>query len=114
MSELEDKLGAILNNPSAMEQIMSMAQQLGASQAPGTQQAPPEPPPPQMPQIDPKLLQRIFQLTQQSGIDREQQALLSALRPYLDTRRMGKLEKALRSAKMASLASQAITSFGIK
>ena len=32
MSEMEDKLGAILNNPQMMQQIMSMAQAMGANQ----------------------------------------------------------------------------------
>ena len=35
MAEMDDKLGAILNNPAMMQQIMAMAQTLG-------QQAPPK------------------------------------------------------------------------
>ena len=40
MAELEDKLGAVLNNPQLMQQIMSMAQSLGQQSSP-----PPSPEP---------------------------------------------------------------------
>ena len=37
MSELDDKLNSILNNPQMMQQIMSLAQSMnGAEAAPGT------------------------------------------------------------------------------
>ena len=97
MAEMDDKLGAILNNPAMMQQIMAMAQTLG-------QQAPP-------PQTesnmgpDPAMLQNIMQLSNQAGIDSNQQALLTALNPYLPQPRLSKLEKAMRAAKLARLAS---------
>ena len=44
MSELDDKLGAILSNPQMMQQIMSLAQALNTqADAAQTQQKPPEP-----------------------------------------------------------------------
>lgn len=103
MSEMEDKLGAILNNPQMMQQIMSMAQAMSASNAP------PSPPPPQeaspaLP-MDPRMLQSLAGMAQKSGVDRNQQNLLKALRPYLSQNRINKLERAMRAAKMAGLAS---------
>ena len=97
MAEMDDKLGAILNNPAMMQQIMSMAQSLG-QQAP-----PPQPEPP--PGFDPSMIQNLMQLSTQTGIDNNQQALLTALNPYLPHQRLNKLEKALRAAKLARLAS---------
>ena len=44
MSELEEKLNALLSDPNSMAQVMQMAQQL--SGAMGEQKAPPPPPAP--------------------------------------------------------------------
>ena len=105
MPEMEDKLGAILNNPQLMQQIMSMAQSLGES--PPTQpppvQEPPSPPP--VPDIDPALIAKIMSLAGKTGIDRNQQALLCALKPYLTEMRLKKLEKAMKAARLAGAAS---------
>ena len=97
MAEMDDKLGAILNNPAMMQQIMAMAQTLG-------QQAPPPKSEP-IPGPDPAMLQNIMQLSTQTGIDANQQNLLSALNPYLPQPRLQKLEKAMRAAKLARVAS---------
>ena len=50
-------------------------------------------------------IQKITGLAQKSSIDSNQQALLRALRPYLAQERIVKLEKAMRAAKLANLAS---------
>ena len=97
MAEMDDKLGAILGNPAMMQQIMSMAQALG-------QQTPP-PQPHAVSGPDPAMLQNIMQLSNQTGIDTNQQNLLTALNPYLPQPRLEKLEKAMRAAKLARLAS---------
>ena len=89
MDQMEDKLGAILNNPQLMQQIMTMAQSLG--------QNPPEKetPPPTMPQFDPALLSGLGALAGQGKVDSNQQALLTALHPYLSSRKVEKLEAQL-------------------
>lgn len=118
MDDMEEKLGSILNNPQMMQQIMALAQSLGQIQPP---QAPPEPKPeaakpaptPMMSAPDAAMLQRIYSVARQSGIDRNQQTLLKALGPYLSRERIGKLEKAMRAAKIAALASTALKSAGI-
>lgn len=97
MAEMDDKLGAILNNPAMMQQIMSMAQTLG-QQTPPPQQEP-------APSFDPAMVQKVMGLTTQTSIDSNQQALLTALNPYLPHQRLNKLEKAMRAAKLARLAS---------
>lgn len=119
MDDMEEKLGAILNNPQMMQQILSMAQALGQSQSPA-QETPKQDPPPQqqiipaMPAgMDPAMLQRIWGLARQSGIDRNQQNLLKALSPYLSRERIGKLEKAMRAAKIAGMAATVLRSGGI-
>ena len=101
MENLEQQLGAVLGNPEMMQQIMSMAQALGTSKP---EPEPQEASPPPMPDIDIGLIKKISGLAGQSSIDREQQALLKALGPYLTSRRIRKLENAMRAAKMARLA----------
>ena len=104
MDQMEDKLGAILSNPQLMQQIMSMAQSLGQSAS-----AQPEAQSPATPQgfgeLDPGLIRKIAGLAGQGSIDRNQQALLTALNPYLSSSKVQKLEKAMRAARMARAAS---------
>ena len=103
MDELEEKLNSVLNNPKMMQQILEMAQNMSA-------------PPPQKsdtptqkgegaPELDLGMLQKISGLARQGSIDRNQQALLKALGPYLSKDRIAKLEKAMRAAKIAKIAS---------
>ena len=102
MDDIESKLGAILGDPQMMSQIMSMAQQLGATVP---QQPPPMPPPPQNPEFDIGSLTKIASLASAAGINQNEQALLCALGPYLSNERICKLEKAMRAAKLANIAS---------
>lgn len=115
MSELDDKLNSILNNPQMMQQIMSLAQSMNS----------PEPQPPAQPQpqsqtpppkggalfdapIDPSLLSKIAGLMQRSSIDQDQAQLLKALRPFLSGQKLQKLERAMHAAKMAGIASDVV------
>ncbi len=108
MEGMEDKLGSILNNPQMMQQIMAMAQSLGQSaEAPKESQVPEAS---SLPEINPAALQQIMQLAGQTGIDRNQKNLLSALGPYLTSQRLQKLEKAMRAARLAKLATTALNS----
>ena len=107
MAEMEEKLGAILNDPQIMQQIMTMAQSLGGQ---GEFQPDIPPQPEAIPQINPELLQSVLKIAGQTGIDTNQKALLQALRPYLTTARLQKLEKAMRAAKLAGVASTVLSS----
>lgn len=116
MGDMEDKLGAILNDPKMMQQIMSMAQALGQTQNPPIPEAPPpkpEPGPPPMPELDFAMLQKLSGLARQGSIDRDQQALLKALAPFLGTAHIQKLERAMRAAKLARFASAALGQGGL-
>ncbi len=118
MSELEEKLGSILSNPQMMQQIMSMAQAMGQAQSEEAQfsdvSAQPETSLPQIPQIDPGMLQMLAGFAQQNSVDQNQQTLLQALSPYLSHNRVEKLERAMRAAKMASLASTFLNAGGLQ
>lgn len=111
MDEMESKLGAILGNPDMMAQIMSMAQKLGG----GSTSAPSPPPPPQavpgLPEgLDIGMLTKLAGMANSANIDSNQKALLMALRPYLTGDRIGRLEKAMRAAKLAAIASSILGS----
>ena len=58
-------------------------------------------------------IQKISGLAQKSSIDKREQALLRALGAYLSRDRIGKLEKAMRAAKIAKIASSALSQRGI-
>lgn len=112
MSEMEDKLNAVLNNPQMMQQIMAMAQSMGAQQTPKTDS--PLPKNDAFPEIDLGMLQKLSGFASQSTIDKDQKTLLKALGPYLSRERIQKLEKAMRAAKLARLASGFIGSGALK
>lgn len=113
MDDLQAQLGAILGNPDMMSQIMAMAQQLGNA----VPDAPPPPPPaPQespLGDLDVSAIARVAGLAGQAGIDRNQKALLVALDPYLSQERIRRLEKAMRAAKIAGIASSVLGNTGI-
>lgn len=140
MSELEDKLSAILGDPQAMGQIMSLAQSLsgGKSEPQGAgagegEEAAPAPvgqeggPAGQLPDLsallgslsgngesglDPRLLTVASRVMQeyQRGDD-GRVALLGALRPYVKEKRYAKLDKAIQIAKLSRLIRVALDVF---
>lgn len=108
MDDMEAKLGAILGNPEMMAQIMSLAQKMGGGDTP------PPPPPPESPVLpegmDLGLMMKLAGMAGSATVDANQKALLRALRPYLSIERLNKLEKAMRAAKLAGLASSLLGS----
>ena len=72
----------------------------------GSQEAPPAPPPQEspVPEMDLAAIQKLTGLMGKAGMDNDQKALLSALSPYISSTRIHKLEKAMRAAKLAGVA----------
>lgn len=123
MAEFDEKLNSILSDPSAMSQIMQLAQSLSGS-GPEPSSAPPPPPPQQTAApppmgggdlfsslsslaggMDPKFLSRLLPLIQELGGQRDSnaRALLYALRPYLKEEKQDKVERALQLARLFHL-----------
>lgn len=96
MGEMEEKLNAILSNPEMMGQISKMAQSMGmdAPTSPGDS----------FPGLDIGMLSKLSGIAQNSAVDSNQQSLLHALSPYLSGDRISRLERAMRAARMAKLA----------
>lgn len=118
MSELDEKLNALLSDPNSMAQVMQLAQQLSGTFGSASQPAsasPPPPPPPQQPSqpsfdasflggLDPKLIGRFLPLIQeytQSNSNTTQ--LLYALRPFLKAEKQDKIERAAKLARLIHL-----------
>ncbi|MGM9589519.1 MAG: hypothetical protein ACI3V0_05030 [Faecousia sp.] len=120
-NDLESKLGAILSDPEMMQKIQAMAQSLSQSVpaagssstgSPSTGSSSTGSTAPNVPDLS--MLQKLGSLAGQAGIDSNQQALLSAMSPYLSAAKVQKLEKAMRAAKMARLASSFLGSGGLQ
>ena len=120
MAELEDKLNAILGNPEAMGQIMSLAQSLTGGAGGGAEPPPPPPSPAGggdlaalLGQADPRMLRVGMEVLQayQSGEDKSS-ALLSALRPFLKPEHQDRIDRALRWTRMARVLRAALNALG--
>ena len=122
MNDFEDKLETILNNPHAMEQIMSLAKSLGngASTPPGDGEPELQSPGspfdfPNIGSIDPKLLSAVASLlTKSQQGDDQRVALLQALRPFVKEQRYAKLDKAIQIARLSRLIRMAFELFHAK
>ena len=94
MSEFEDKLNSVLGDPAQMEKIANLAKTLM-----GGDGGAPEPSPEPFGGLD----IRIGKLMNNSGDDNKQR-LLQAMEPYLSEKRRGKMDKALKIARLARIA----------
>ena len=112
MEDIQSQMNAILSDPEMMQKLQTMAQSLNLS--PGQPNAADAAGADAPPGIDIAMLQKLSGFARQSNIDNNQQTLLSALSPYLSRGRLDKLEKAMRAAKMARMASVFINSGGLK
>ena len=112
MSELEEKLNALLSDPNSMAQVMQMAQQLSGAMGEQKAAAPPPPPSPPVQQpvpdlgaalggLDPKLLGKLLPLAGELGTENSAaMQLLNALRPFLKEEKQGKIQRAARLARL--------------
>jgi len=119
MDDLETKMGAVLNNPEAMQKIMALAQSLNLSGMDNSQTQSQksdcketETSKPALPALDLSMIQKLTGLAGQQSINKNEQTLLKALGPYLSRERIFKLEKAMRAAKMARMASSILGNIG--
>ena len=107
MSELEEKLNALLSDPNSMAQVMQMAQQLSGAMGEQKAAAPPPPPPPVPPTpdlgaalggLDPKLLGKLLPLAGELGT--ENSAAMQLLNALLKEEKQGKIQRAARLARL--------------
>lgn len=115
MAEFDEKLNAILSDPKAMGQIMSIAKALGGTEEENGRSGAPsqESPAPSsadqllssLGDIDPKVLQTALRLfSEYSATDDRRTALLTALQPFLKEERYAKVDKAVQITKLSRVA----------
>lgn len=114
MEDMQNQMNAILGNPEMMQRIMAMAQTLGQGQNETNEPPKHEPSGFSLPDIDLSMVQKLSGLAGQSNIDNNQRTLLKALTPYLSRERISKLERAMRAAKMANMASSFLGKSGFQ
>ena len=98
MDELQESLRSLLEDPEELRRMTEMASQLlGGGEE--------EPEPPKLPELS-------SILGQLRGGNSDTQKLLQAMKPFLAPERQARLSRAMRAAKLASVASAAFTQLG--
>ena len=97
MGELEDQLNSILSDPEQMAKIAGLAKSLMGGEDD-------VPPPPGEAGPDPGLLQMLGRAMNAGGENSREQALLAAMKPYLSEKRRGKIDRAMKLARLARIA----------
>lgn len=100
MSEMEDRINAVLNDPQQMEKITEMAKSLMGGDAEDRG-------------ADAAILGKIGRLMgSDTGENSNERALLDAMRPYLSEKRRRKMDRALKLARFAKIAGLAMNESG--
>ena len=105
MDEFGEKLNSLLNDPKQMESFASFAKSIMGGEMPANT--------PTEPELDPKLLKKLGGLL--AGADKpngRERQLLEAMKPYLSEKRRSKMDRAMKLAKIASVAELAASEFG--
>lgn len=102
MSDIQDKINKILNDPEALKQVQSLGAQLGLSGA----QSEPKPAPKPAPPVNGEIMTAITQLAPMMSSfseDDDVSRLLNALRPFLSEEKQLKLDRAQRLMKLVRI-----------
>ena len=125
MEELEERIQAVLRDPQQMQQIFSIAQSLGLELPPqdSAHETAPEQPnaphsepgeagkPPVPPGLGSAITQPVAELLTQAGkLEKKQENLLNALKPFLKPGRREKIDRAMQAARLSHLAGYALRS----
>lgn len=106
VSDFEDKLNKLLNDPKEMERFAGFAKSLmSGAESPKREQS-------AVPDIDPSILKNLSGILSGKGSDSRDAKLLEAMRPFLSERRRGKMDKAMKIARLADIAELAAGQLG--
>ena len=111
MSEFEERINSLLNNPEELSRLSNMARSLmegglfSGGQEQSSQSAPAAGP-------DPMLQKLMSGIAGLGGEKNSNTAMLKAISPYLDEKRGRKLERAIRMAQMAQVARSVLREYG--
>ncbi len=118
MDDLEQKIQSVLADPAQMQQILGIARSLGvelpdamSGQEPPAEENTAAAPPHSAP--DGAFSEPVAQLLQQAGkLEKKQENLLNALKPFLKPNRREKIDRAMQVARLSHLAGYALRSRG--
>lgn len=109
MDELGEKLDALLHDPQQLGRIAQLASSLVGDG--GDKSAPPSAPEPEL-DLDMGQLRRMMSALRGGGHDSANRHLLEAMKPYLAEKRRRKIDRAMKLARLASLAEFAAGEMG--
>ena len=125
MSEFEDRINSVLNDPAQMEKITNLAKSLmGGEGGPGSGPMPAGGDMGGLASLaggllggdgglDPAVLGRLSRLISAGNEqDSDKRALLEAMKPYLSQKRRDKMDRAMRIARAAKIARLAMGEMG--
>ena len=117
VSELDEKLNALLSDPGKMAQVMQLAQQLSGSMGNAPLSQPPSPSPAAAPPLpdgpDLAAMMRFLPILQELNHPNQQtEQLLNSLRPFLKTEKQENIPKAIRLARLIHIGKKALTEMG--
>lgn len=134
MSEFEDRINSLLNDPKQMDKIAALAKSLMGDEG-GTPKPQNTADKAENSGFDPAMLDKLTGLLKKDGLedsgldpamlgklmgllkkgtsgDSERTALLNAMKPYLSEKRRTKMDKAMKLARIAKIAELAAGEFG--
>lgn len=104
MSDIQDQINQILNNPEAMRQVQSLGAKLGLDASSSAPSMPAAPPAPSADSGDlTRALGALAPLMGRVSKNDETAVLLNALRPFLSEERAQRLDQAQRLMKLMKL-----------
>ncbi len=106
VSDFEDKLNKLLNDPKEMERFAGFAKSLMSGEGS------PKPEQSTALDIDPSMLKNLSGMLSGKGSGGRDAKLLEAMRPFLSEKRRGKMDKAMKIARLAGIAELAAGQLG--
>lgn len=105
MDEFGEKLNSLLNDPKQMESFASFAKSVMGGDMPSLT--------PSEPELDPTLIKKISGVLSRGDKSAgREKLLLEAMKPYLSEKRRSKMDRAMKLARLASIAELAASEFG--
>ena len=109
MSEMEEKLNQLLDDPDMMGRIIQMAQQIS-----GSANAPPPPSSPDLSGTEAQMITKMLPLLKELQTPNSQATkLLYDLRPYLKEEKQQKIDRAVKLAHLIHIGKKALKDWGL-
>jgi hypothetical protein len=106
VSDFEDKLNKLLNDPKEMERFAGFAKSLmSGTELPEQEQS-------AVQDIDPSILKNLSGILSGKSSGGRDTKLLEAMRPFMSEKRRGKMDRAMKIARLAGIAELAAGQLG--